>query len=72
MKVLKTDSKKIEDHITPNVFLANEMFSHSIDIKVGYSTYIELPENIKKVYKSYSISNGKISCRSGRHHYQRF
>lgn len=48
---IKNGLKKVEDHITPNVFLANEMYYFSIDVRIGYTKQVELPENIKKIYK---------------------
>lgn len=48
---LKNGLKNIEDHISPNTFLANDMFNQIIDVKIGYVTFFALPENIKKIYK---------------------
>jgi hypothetical protein len=42
---------KSEETIIPNPFLANDMFTSIVDLKIGYSTYFDLPENIKKIYK---------------------
>ncbi|MGO4890275.1 hypothetical protein ACJ2A9_21210 [Anaerobacillus sp. MEB173] len=48
---IKNGLKKVEDHITPNFFLANNAYSLMVDIKIGYSAYVHLPEDIKKIYK---------------------
>jgi hypothetical protein len=48
---LKNGLKNFEDHISPNPFLANDKFRQTIDVKIGYTTYFDLPENIKKIYQ---------------------
>lgn len=48
---IKNGLKKIEDHISPNLFLANQMYHFLIDVRIGYTKHVELPENIKKIYK---------------------
>ncbi|MBZ9688276.1 hypothetical protein G9F72_018250 [Clostridium estertheticum] len=47
---LKNGLKFFEDFI-PIPFLANDMFNETIDVKIGYETYFNLPESIKKIYK---------------------
>ncbi|MGG2065435.1 hypothetical protein [Bacillus sp. S14(2024)] len=42
---------KAEERIFPNSFLANDMFEQIIEIKIGYTKYIELPASIKKIFK---------------------
>ncbi|BAQ11429.1 hypothetical protein OXB_2959 [Bacillus sp. OxB-1] len=41
---------KSKDHIVPKTFLANDIFKQMINLKLGYSVYVNLPETIKKVY----------------------
>ncbi len=42
---------KMEENISPNTFLANEMFHDIVDLKIGYFKDIELPSNIRKIFK---------------------
>lgn len=42
---------KMESGFIPTPFLANDMFQELIDVKIGYSKIISLPEFIKKVFK---------------------
>ncbi|NFO48705.1 hypothetical protein FDB40_17820 [Clostridium botulinum] len=46
---LKNGLKFYEDFI-PIPFLANEMFNGTVDVKIGYTTYFDLPANVKKIY----------------------
>ncbi|RBP86235.1 hypothetical protein DFO70_12914 [Cytobacillus firmus] len=48
---IKNGLKKVEDDISPNFFLANEMYNLMIEVKVGYTTHVELPANVNKIYK---------------------
>lgn len=48
---VKNGLKKVDDHITPNFFLANNMYNGVIEVKIGYTAHVELPENIKKIFK---------------------
>lgn len=54
---LKNGLKNFEDFI-PIPFLANDMFNEVIDIKIGYTTYFKLPENIKKTYNIMVMPSG--------------
>ncbi|MFE1630731.1 hypothetical protein ACFLFF_28720 [Brevibacillus reuszeri] len=42
---------KAEDTIVPNPFLASDMFIQPIEIKIGYSIFVELPKTIQKAYQ---------------------
>lgn len=55
---IKNGLKKVEDHITPNNFLANDMYHGVIEVKIGYTTHVELPENTKKIYNIKLLPNG--------------
>lgn len=48
---IKNGLKNYKDHIFTNMFLANDMYNLMINVKIGYTTHIELPENITKIYK---------------------
>lgn len=55
---IKNGLKKVEDHISPNFFLANEMYNLMIDVKIGFTAHVELSGNIKKIYKVMLIPVG--------------
>lgn len=57
---IKNGLKSFEDHIAPNPFLANDMFNQIIDVKIGFETYFDLPQNIKKIYKIMIIPMGSF------------
>jgi hypothetical protein len=41
---------KCDDRIVTNPFLANDIFNQTIDIKIGHSVFVDLPNIINKVY----------------------
>jgi len=57
---IKNGLKKVEDHITPNFFLANDMLNQLVDVKIGFTTYVSFPEEIKKVYKVLLFPTGSF------------
>jgi hypothetical protein len=48
---IKNGLKKVVDHISPNIFLSNDLYNGTVDIKVGFTKTISLDEKVKKVYK---------------------
>lgn len=42
---------KMTDNFIPIPFLSNDMFQETIDVKIGYSLIVPLPDEIKKVFK---------------------
>lgn len=42
---------KMDDNFVPSPFLANDLFQELVDVKIGYSKYVELPDAIKKIFK---------------------
>lgn len=54
---LKNGLKSYEDFI-PIPFLANDMFNGTVDVKIGYTTYFNLPTNIRKIYNVMIIPTG--------------
>lgn len=48
---LKNGLKKVEDRLVPHFFLANEIYNLMLNVKVGYTTNVDLPPNVKKIYK---------------------
>lgn len=57
---IKNGLKKVEDHIFPNTFLANEMYHLMVDVKIGYTTNVELPKNVNKIYNVMLIPMGQF------------
>ena len=57
---IKNGLKKVEDHITPNFFLANDMTTQLVEVKVGYTRYVDFPEGVKKVYKTMLFPTGNF------------
>ncbi|AQS10539.1 hypothetical protein CLOBY_26840 [Clostridium saccharobutylicum] len=54
---LRNGLKSYEDFI-PNPFLANDMFNGTVDVKIGYTTYFDLPKNIRKTYNIMIMPSG--------------
>lgn len=54
---LKNGLKSYENFI-PIPFLANDMFNGTVDVKIGYTTYFDLPTNITKIYNVVIIPTG--------------
>ena len=56
---IKNGLKKVEDHISPNFFLANEMYNLMIETKVGFTSYIDT--TLALGYSKIGLDNDSIS-----------